>query len=368
MKLTIQIKLSPDQPTSAKLLSTMERFNEACNWIAGQLFDAKLTNKVEAQKLLYREVRNLFGLSSQMAIHCIHVVCGVYKCDTSIKPTFRPHAAVVYDQRSMSFKGDALVSLLTLDGRVKVPFVLGNYQKQHWHLPKGQCDLVLKEGEWFLLVSVEVPEATPILVTDFIGVDLGIVNLAVTSDGDTFTGDDVEKVRKKHTKQRRALQRRNTRGAKKKLRRLAGKEARFRRHTNHIISKRIVDIAKRTGRGIVLENLLHIRDRVTAHGSINKERLSGWAFAQLDSFIDYKSKRDGVPVIYIDPRNTSRTCSQCGYCDKANRKSQSLFLCKRCDFRSHADRNAALNIKFKALGVFRPPIELVAVTHTVSGS
>jgi transposase len=46
----------------------------------------------------------------------------------------------------------------------------------------------------------------------------------------------------------------------------------------------------------------------------------------------------------VDPRNTSRMCSQCGHCDKANRKSQAEFSCQRCGYSTHADYNAARNI------------------------
>jgi len=56
----------------------------------------------------------------------------------------------------------------------------------------------------------------------------------------------------------------------------------------------------------------------------------------------------GVPVIFVDPRNTSRTCPECGCVDKANRKSQSVFLCTACNFSGNADIVAAVNIAVRA--------------------
>ena len=73
-----------------------------------------------------------------------------------------------------------------------------------------------------------------------------------------------------------------------------------------------------------------------------------WSFADLTAKIDYKARRYGVPVEYIDPRNTSRQCSVCGHVDKASRQSQSRFLCTACGHATHADYNAALNIRVKA--------------------
>jgi IS605 OrfB family transposase len=127
------------------------------------------------------------------------------------------------------------------------------------------------------------------------------------------------------------------------------KEARFRRHQNHWISKQIVETAQRTGRGIALEALEGIRDRVTARGGDARNRLGSWAFAQLGAFITYKATLAGVVVEFIDPAYTSQTCHECGHREKSNRKSQAEFHCKACGHQDHADRNAARNIRARAL-------------------
>jgi putative transposase len=359
MKLTVQIQLLPDAGQSPRLLATVGRFNEAADWIAGELFARQLTNKIEAQRLLYAEIRSRFGLSSQMAILCLHRACEAYRRDKAIRPEFRKAAAITYDGRTMSFKGIDKVSLLTLDGRVVVPFILGEYQAARIGYPKGQADLVRrKDGKWFLIVTVDVPDGTRPPTTDFVGVDLGIANIATDSDGNAHSGKAVDHIRRKHNLQRRRLQRRNTKGAKKKLKRVSGKEARFKRHENHVISKAIVESARRTGRGIALEDLEGIRQRVTARGGDARNRLGGWSFAQLGAFIDYKAKLAGVAVVYIDPRNTSRTCSECGHCARSNRSSQAKFSCKTCGHEANADQNAARNIR--ALGISKLPIGLVS--------
>ena len=362
MKLTLQLQLLPDAEQGKTLLAVVERFNEAAEWVAAECFARKEANQFEVRQFAYRHLRDHFGLSSQTAQLCIKNVCDAYKRDKAKRVHVRKHAAIVYDQRTMSFKGIDRVSLLTLAGRVIIPFVMGKYQSERFTMAKGQADLVLREdGKWFLLVTVDVPEDTPIPAGDFVGVDFGIVNIAADSDGNTHSGDVVEKVRKKHNKQRRSLQRRNTKGAKKKLKRVAGKEGRFRRHENHCIAKRIVETAKRTGRGIALENLTRIRERITARGGEARNRLSGWAFYQLRSFIEYKAKLVGVPVVLVDARNTSRTCAECGHCEKANRESQSEFSCKACGHSANADLNAARNIRCRALADRNAATELAGL-------
>lgn len=360
MKLVAQVQLTPDADAAAKLRSIVERFNEACNWIAGECFARQEANVFKIRKFAYHETRAKFGLSSQMAQLAIKAVSDVYKRDKSVKPTFRLHAAMPFDARTMSFKGIDRVSLLTLAGRVVVPMIVGEYQAERLELPKGQSKLVLRgDGKWFLLVTVDVPEGTPVPATDFIGVDLGIAKIATDSDGNAHSGEAVEKVRRKHKTVRRRLQKKGTKGAKKKLRRQGHKESRFRRHENHVISKAIVQDARRTGRGIAVEDLGGIRERVTARGTDGRHRLSGWAFYQLRSFLEYKARLAGVPVVAVDPRNTSRTCNECGHCAKSNRKSQSEFLCGSCGMSMNADVNAARNIRARA--VLSLPCELAAV-------
>jgi putative transposase len=254
------------------------------------------------------------------------------------------------------------VSLLTLDGRVVVPFVMGRYQAEKFSNAKGQCDLVLrKDGKWFLLVTVDVPDAAVIPVTDFLGVDLGIASIASDSDGNAYSGKPVDDVRRKHNLQRKRLGRRNTKGARKKAKRVGKKEARFRKHRNHVISKRIVETAKGTGRGIGVEDLGGIRDRLPAWGKDARNQLSGWSFAQLVGFLTYKAGLAGVPIVKVDPRNTSRTCSECDHCEKDNRKSQAKFLCVSCGMSMNADQNAALNIKFRALAASKTATELAGI-------
>src|SRR5262249_58550004 len=100
-----------------------------------------------------------------------------------------------------------------------------------------------------LLGTVKAPDGEPIPSTDFIGVDFGVVNLAVDSDGQMHQGDDVERTRQHYEKVKRSLQRKATKqkrggkrplNAKRKLKALSGRERRFKANTNHTIAKKIV--------------------------------------------------------------------------------------------------------------------------------
>jgi IS605 OrfB family transposase len=357
MKMTLQTQLLPSKEQIADLEATLRAFNRAADWLAGKAFDIRCTNKIELQKLHYAELRANFNLSSQMAVRCIAQTCEAYKRDKTKRVSFRPFASMPFDQRMMSFKGVDRVSLLTLKGRIIVPFVMGKYQSERFTAAKGQCDIVRrKDGLWFLLVTVTLPDGTKPPTTDFLGVDLGVANIAATSDGDLLSGDAIEACRQRYTTARRALQKaaaavkakgKRPKSIRRKLKRQSKKEARFRAHTNHCISKQLVATAKDTNRGIALEDLSGIRDRIRLHKR-QRARIHGWSFFQLRQFIEYKSQLAGIEVFAVDPRNTSRMCNACGVVDKANRRSQSEFKCRHCGHKAHADINAARNISAKA--------------------
>jgi len=311
------------------------------------------------RRLCYEEVRGQFGLSSQMAQLAIKIARDAYCRDKSIRPEFRPLAAMPFDQRTMSFKGIDRVSLLTLEGRIVVPFVLGSYQAERMALPKGQSDLVLRDdGKWFLVITVDVPEEAPVPVTDFIGIDLGVNNIATDSDGGQMPGAKVEKARRKYGDKRKTLQEAaakrkqsgtRPRSIRRRLAKERAKESRYKRDVNHCTAKDYVANAKGTGRGIAVEDLSGIRDRTTANGADARNRLSGWSFFQFRSFLEYKATLAGVPVAIVDPAYTSQTCAECGYCARRNRKTQATFRCLHCEHSADADFNAARNVRARAL-------------------
>ena len=354
----MQLKLVPTAEERALLLQTMERFNAAAGYAASVGFDAKVFSQFAIHNRCYYEIRERFGLSAQMAVRCIGKAAEVFRRDKTKIPTFKPHGAITYDERILSWKGLARVSIWTLEGRKIIPIVYGEYQRERFDRIKGQVDLMYRDGQFYLYATIDVPEASPVEPADFLGVDLGIVNLATDSDGNVHTGAVVETVRQRHAETRARLQKKGTRGAKKILRRLRGREKRFRQHENHCISKDLVRRAKDTGRGIVLENLDHIRRRTTVRRS-QRARHTGWAFAQLRAFVEYKARLAGVVVLTLDPAYSSRTCSGCGHCEKANRKNRNEFACRQCHLVLPSDLNAARTLRAWA-ACCKPASELSA--------
>jgi len=342
MKLTLQIKLLPTKEQAQSLLDTMKVSNVACNKISDVAWEKREFNQFRLHHLIYRIIRDSSNLSAQMVVRCISKVVNAYKPDKKSKRVFKPTGAITYDIRILSYKEDS-ISIWSIDNRLRIPFICHNPK----YLPyiKGEADLICKKGKFYLFQVCEVPEDNVKDIESFIGVDLGIVNLATTSDGENFSGEEVDTVRKKMTKIKKALQKKGSKSAKRHLKKISGRERRFKKQINHTIAKKIVQIAKDTRRGIALENLKGFRVSVRKQ---QREQFGKWSFDELGKFISYKAKLAGIPVSFVNPRNTSRMCSDCGHISKSNRKSQSEFVCQCCGFSCHADLNGAINISQRA--------------------
>ncbi len=348
MILVAKVKLKPTKDQATRLRRTLERVNEACNWLSEQAWTARAFGQYRLHKLFYYALREHFALSANLVVRLIAKVADAYKLDKRTCRRFRRYGAIDYDDRVLHWyvdKGE--VSLLTIEGRERIPFVCGPKQRQLLATRQGQSGLALVDGKFYLLAccNVEEPEAAD--VEDFLGVDLGIVNIATDSDGTTYSGGQVNGLRHRHRRLRQKLQAKGTKSAKRLLKQRSLRESHFASDVNHQISKRLVATAQGTGRGLALEDLKGIRDQVTVRKS-QRATLHSWSFSQLQSFLTYKAALVGVPVIFVDPRNTSRTCPQCGYIDKRNRVSQCLFSCRSCGFSGLADHIAALNIRSRA--------------------
>ncbi|MFJ9909436.1 RNA-guided endonuclease InsQ/TnpB family protein [Streptomyces sp. NPDC101152] len=373
VKIVTQVKLMPEPEQAAALSATLRTVNDLACWVSEVAFAHGVPREYELRKHTYAELKAR-GLGAQAAQHTIKKVRDAYttlkanirsgnlgkggskrRRKAESKPImFRPDAAQPYDDRCLSWQYDQrTVSIWTTEGRLKgVRFVCSaDAFKVLQAYRKGECDLIERDGVFYLMATCEVPEAEPYEPDGFIGVDLGIGNIATASTGYQAAGRALNRYRKWQLALRAKLQKKHTKSAKRRLKERSRREARHVKNTNHIIAKTIVTEAERTSAGISLEELRGIRQRVRLRKP-QRVALHSWAFAQLTDFIVYKAKRAGVPLVFVDPRYTSQTCAQCGHLDKRNRVDQQLFICRECGVVAHADRNASHNIATRGENVW----------------
>ncbi len=191
----------------------------------------------------------------------------------------------------------------------------------------------------------EVESDTPDQATKngtVLGIDLGVTNLAVTSTGTFWTGDEFDHWRREYEKRRGGLQRCGTRWAHENSQSVGRKEEGRFKQTLHRISNELVAEARHGCTVIAFEDLTDIRERTNASWGHK------WAFNRLYEYVDYKAAEYGIAVEQVDPENTSRRCSHCGFTHPDNHESES-FECQRCGYENHADYNAAKNIGLQYL-------------------
>lgn len=219
----------------------------------------------------------------------------------------------------------------------------------------GQSSLQFdKNNNLILNLNLDIPYKpnNQVVKGRTLGVDLGIKYPAyVTLSDDTYKRehigsiDDFLRVREQMQDRRKKLQQslKFTKGGKgraKKLQtldRLRDKEKNFATTYNHMISKNVVEFAKKHQCEYI--NL----EKLTKDGFDNK-LLRSWSYYQLQEYIEYKAEREGIKVKYVDPAYTSQTCARCGHIDKDNRQTQEKFICTKCGYEINADHNAAINI------------------------
>jgi IS605 OrfB family transposase len=344
MKLVAQVKLVVEKEHVDVLTRTLAIMNQAANEVSSVAWQHRVFSRVGLQRVCYHEVKDVFGLGAQAAIHVTRKVSDAYKLDKNTRREFRLDGAVTYDDRMLSWNLDSrTISIWTVSGRVSVPFVGGERSLKLLTFRKGETDLIFRDGMWFLSATCDEQEPEALFGGSVFGIDRGIANIATASNGMNFTGKGVNRVRHANEQLRARLQHKGTKSAKRLLKKRYRKEQRFVTDTNHKISYRVVREAQRTGSGIALEDLQGIRDRTRVRKSQRRNHNS-WSYYQLGQFMEYKAKRNGVPFTTVDPHYTSQHCPCCGHISRKNRPSRDLFHCKLCGFTGPADFVASVNI------------------------
>jgi IS605 OrfB family transposase len=391
--LTAKLKLLTTGDQFQALRHTQLAYRDALNFVSTYAFaHGKTSNGQRLQKATYADVRAQFGLPAQMACNVPRQVSATYKgLWTKVRKNAEarrlghtrkrykgldkaPHyvsPTLTYNLgRDYSLRAGQAVSILTLAGRVHVPYQ--GYDKHVALLRAGATIGAAKlwydrsKRRFYLLVSLTIhtPDPTSESRTHVVGVDVGqryLATVATLGNGaQFFSGKDVRAKADHYARLQKRLQHKGTRSATRRRLILGQRERRLKLNTNHTISKRILDTYPHSFIG--LEDLTGIRDRTTRKRGkkANKKQrranhhASKWAFAELRAFLDYKAVLSGSLCVRVDADYTSQACPRCGFTSKANRPNKGLlFVCQCCHYTLHADLIGARNIALRALVIWQ---------------
>jgi IS605 OrfB family transposase len=387
--ISAKLKLNTTPEQFAQLRTTQLAYRDSLNFVSQYAFEhGKTSSRIALHKANYGEIRTRFHLPSQMACSVFIQVGATYKgLWTKVKknaadrksgrtkkrykgldqaPKYVSPTLTYQHGKDYSFKTDNHVSVLTLEGRVVVPYTGYN---QHVSLIQKGAEIGAAKlwydkpkKQFYLLVSleIEIADPTPETHKGIAGVDVGVRYLAVSSNtrGECsfHTGKSVVPKANHYARLRKRLQRKGTRSATRRLVVISGRERRLKADANHVVSKRIV--TRYPNSLIGLEQLTDIRERTPRkHGkkASRKQRranatYSKWSFAELQSMIAYKALIAGSMAIKVDANYTSKACPVCGHTCGANRPNKGLlFICQNCHYTLHADLVGARNIAMRTL-------------------
>ena len=378
----IKVKLNILEPNvGMKFSKTMEQYRLACNYVSEYLFNNNFPlNKNEVQKVIYNTIREKFNLKSQMTISCIRSVIARYKTvktqmarrpykyqDQNTGEWYREvrdlnwlHKPISFNRpqvdlqrnRDWSYLSSGQLSINTLDGRVKVdPICRGFNQYLDGTWKFGLAKLLKSSGKWYLHISAtkEVTDFDKQTVKHVVGLDRGLRFLATSYDeqGKTafFDGQAIMRKRAKYQKLRATLQAKGTKSAKRRLKKLSGRENRWISDVNHCLSKTLV---QKYGANtlFVLENLNGVSFERTDLPKALRNQNKSWAFYQLEQFLTYKAHLNNSEVVEVSAKYTSQRCPKCGVIKKDNRNHEKHeYHCDNCGYRSNDDRIGAMNIQ-----------------------
>ena len=366
VKRTIPVKLDVPDERRNDLHQTIEQFNRACNYTVehGRNDDGYLIlNKSKVHDKVYYDLREETDLPANLCVRAYSkaveamksTVAEWKKGNSRPLPRFKQPSAV-YDKRTLTIK-DRSATLSTINGRVAVEYVIGDYQRSYLDdddYEKRMGTLHYREDDdSFYLHVVLLKEVEERGGDRVMGVDLNLKNVAVTSTGRFFDGGELLWGQNHYFRVRRSLQDKGTRSAKQALARLSGRENRFVLDRLHTISRRLVEEAQSHDCSyIAVENLTHIRNRMDNGNDRLKRQMHQWAFRELQELLAYKAAEYGIRVEPIPPAFTSQTCSRCGHQSSTNRDSKTgWFECNECGQEYDGDYNAAKNIGLRLLTV-----------------
>ena len=343
MKRTIKIQITCNKELALK---TMSDAGNIFNLHAEEALKNRTWNKSKMHCYSYRKARELYPNMQSSVIQGIRDQASeaLKSLKLKILPKKRKYSAIRYNARTFSILKDGSVSFCLLGGRVKSIVNIPKYFKDIWDNWKvSGATLNYRFGKFWLHISFQ--SKTPICSNGntVIGIDRGMLNIAVLSDGTFYSSKHIRAVQRRMLYNKRRLQSKGTRNSKRKLKLLRGYEQRFQRDCNHSITKQII---AKPADIFALENLKSIRVKSSRKGKYFAQRFNRWAFYQFEQFLKYKAEAVGKLVKFVDPRYTSQNCSICG--QKGNRK-RSAFECGNCGHKQHADLNASINIRDRQL-------------------
>jgi putative transposase len=313
--------LDSDLPTEAKFL--LEDFRLAVNNAIRAGLQARVTSRNALNKLAYKDFRREHpGMYSQHLVSAFEVAGSALKnhrkrAQKGVTGRIPFVKRLMMKAENQAYKLDRESGIIDLPIRagchVELKLIVSQYHRKYLD------DMTLSLGSLTVLhnrVIVAFRENAP---KPFVPVSaLSLDTNERSRDGVFVEGDvakavkaefpDIAIIQQLHHDRRRRLQKKKAfdrRISRKLCRREGAREHHRIDYRLHQIANSVVKFAEERKSAIVLEDLKGFKSKRSKE--LNR-RLSVWPRRKLHQIIEYKAQWKGIPVVRVDPRNSSRTC------------------------------------------------------------
>lgn len=354
----ISLNLLPPTKSKKTVLETSRQYLNAANDTLSILKSENPESTNKLHHLSYNIIRSTYKLQAQLVQDARRDVWA--KRNHKIEK-FKSIPIAYNIPRSGNIgateRGNPVVSVSTVNGRTAIPIKKdGSYKRFQEFLNGGyeftEFKLIQKGKNWVILVSLH-KEFEVLDKPNVIGIDVGTTVLAAISliiNGhivkQLYFGRDVSQIKRDSGVRRSILQSKGTDRARRALRKLRGYEANFTKTRCYQIAYEVVKLAIEKNASIAIEDLKGLNGTKLSRKTDRK--VKRMPYSEFRQALESVAFQNGVNVMAVSPRNTSKTCYRCGNVSKSNRKTQALFSCS-CGFEANADRVASVNIASKLL-------------------
>jgi len=350
-------RLYPTQEQVLKLEETLETCRKTWNYLLSKRTVGKVSKFDQDHDIFVQKQKNPF----LKAVYS-HVLQNVSdRLDKSYRSFFK---GIAHYPKFKSFgRYDSFTYPDAYNGSVKLGSALRKtkiYLSKIGYVPivvhrepsigkNKRCTIKREAGKWFAVLEYQLSDVSESKVSfeNPVGLDVGLLSVVATSNGETFKPLQPLKKnlkRLKHLQQsvsRKEKGSKNRRKAVQKVANLHWKIGMMRRDFNHKLSTRLV----RAHDFFALEDL-NVKGMVRNHSLARSIVDAGWN--QLARMISYKATRKGKQIVFVYPNHTSTDCSRCGF-RKEMPLSVRTFRCEHCNFETDRDVNSAIGVLNRGL-------------------
>jgi len=356
LTVTVRMKVSPEPESQQAVLDLMRRYRDALNYSIRVIIASKALSLTKAHRLLYNDLRERYGLPARVALDCYREAIAIAKSwlknpKRGAVPTAKGLSMWLTHELGYRVKGDHVE--LAGDYRLRV---IG-WDRRYDDFPSREARLVFRDGEFTLYITKQVPRPAKYAPKGMLAVDVNerqivVGNSSVEQRIETPVERALhyrrlaERLQGKYSSsryrawRRRSSVRRRVRYFRRKARNIIEDWA---RRTAHII----MSLAKQSQLAVAREDLTGLIESLRKLPKDHRTALIALGYRRLELWLDWQAEKGGVPLLVVDPANTSSTCPRCG--SELVEVGYRRLRCPRCGLEADRDTIAVLNIERRAL-------------------